>query len=76
MDTLSWSECVQVGAAAGVDPTVVRRLAKGGRVLRASLRVITEAAERLGLASRLPATNGTRAAVDLGISPAPVTAAA
>ena len=54
MNKLTWTECVLIGAMAGVDPTVVRRLAKGGKVRRASRQVIEAAALKLGLAARLP----------------------
>ena len=56
MNELIWAECILIGATAGVDPTVVRRMAKGGNVRRASRKVIVEAAAKLGLALRLPLT--------------------
>lgn len=62
-NAMTWAECVLIGATAGVDPTVVRRLAKGGRVQRASRSVIATAARKLGLTSRLPVVDGDAPAV-------------
>ncbi len=59
MTQLTWTECVLIGATAGVDPTVVRRMSKGQSVRRSSRVVVTAAAEKLGLASRLPVVEPT-----------------
>ena len=55
MNELTWTECVLIGAAAGVDPTVVRRMGRGEGVRRSSRKVVMEAAEKLGLSHKLPA---------------------
>jgi hypothetical protein len=52
MNELSWTECVLIGATAGVDPTVVRRMGRGLGVRRSSRKVIEDAAEKLGLSSK------------------------
>lgn len=54
MNELTWTECVLIGATAGVDPTVVRRMGRGQGVRRSSRKVVTEAAEKLGLTHKLP----------------------
>ncbi len=54
MSQLTWTECVLIGATAGVDPTVARRMSKGLGVRRSSRKVVMEAAEKLGLSSRFP----------------------
>ncbi len=55
MNQLTWTECVLIGATAGVDPTVVRRMGRGAGVRRSSRKVVMEAAEKLGLTHKLPA---------------------
>ena len=54
MNDLTWTECVLIGAAAGGDPTVVRRMGKGANVRRSSRVVVMGAAEKLGLTHKLP----------------------
>ena len=57
--SLTWTECVRIGAAADVDPTVVRRFARGEKVQRASRRVILDAARMLGLSSKVEDGEGS-----------------
>lgn len=53
MNELTWTECVLIGATAGVDPTVVRRMARGANVRRSSRVVVMDAASKLGLSRKL-----------------------